>query len=688
MIKNQLALNSADTQVRHNIKLDLKKNAIVDEGDGVILFPNRLVITDNTEQFNGTKYDIRSLDLSEYDGMLTANHTMEIQEVIGKTFGVEKDANQVTIQGIRFAIKDNALARYAYNMILGGFLTDFSIETIGPMPNEEGVYFDSQLVGLSLVVMGNNKSAKVNEVKQNSIDQAHGDGLDTTIVENLFNAKGGEENKMFKTIKNHRKFSVVVKYKNAAGDEVEITLNAGDTVDVSEDQADEIKAQINDADKPDPKDGDDNDSDDDGDDDDSDGAGENQIKTISNAVSNAIKPLTKKVDELEQKVFDNSATEPKFKGTQNANKSKQINNRIKSMGWRERHGAQINAAWDSLKSGSQVAAKELIDLNTFNLEQLQEKDIVPNVMTIADFGNFVISPELLSEIEGHRSNFTPLISATEWRETLSQQMAYLKRSGDIDMEEVEFCDDGADGNLKPISEYTADITTKDMNELAAVTPVCNAATRFLATDMISDVTAGYRNDYDRKRAQLVIALMQQAIDTTGNTVVYNTTSDVNALVSWIEAWTLMQEEIMGGTFIFNQRTYGELLRRAIAAGISGPLSGLFTTGDQPMIAGSPYIVVPNELLPTLNTAETKTFVVGGANVTISHAVFYVDLQTFTGRTSGGLQFDLSTEAAYEVSQTVKSAFQRNELVLRGSFFRNGAIRDEDKVSALGAPGVS
>jgi hypothetical protein len=64
------------------------------------------------------------------------------------------------------------------------------------------------------------------------------------------------------------------------------------------------------------------------------------------------------------------------------------------------------------------------------------------------------------------------------------------------------------------------------------------------------------------------------------------------------------------------------------------------------------------------------------------------MSTFSGRTSGGLNFDLSTEAAYEDGDAVKSAFQRNELVLRGSFFRGGIVRDEDKVVALGTEGQS
>jgi hypothetical protein len=106
------------------------------------------------------------------------------------------------------------------------------------------------------------------------------------------------------------------------------------------------------------------------------------------------------------------------------------------------------------------------------------------------------------------------------------------------------------------------------------------------------------------------------------------------------------------------------------------------------VFGHPYIVVPNDLMPSLNTSSTVTIQVDGENVVVNHAVFFADLSVFTGRTSGGLQYDLSTEAAYEENGTVKSAYQRNELVLRGSFFRGGAILDESKVAGLLANGVS
>lgn len=267
-------------------------------------------------------------------------------------------------------------------------------------------------------------------------------------------------------------------------------------------------------------------------------------------------------------------------------------------------------------------------------------------------------------------------------------MAWLNRSGDIDMEEVELCDDDAGGNLKPVSTYEASIRTSDLQELAAVTPVCNNATRFLAADMMGDIAAGYRNDYDRKRAQLIIARLQQAVNATGNKIPYDGTTDLTTLQSWIDCSTEASEEIMNGIFIFNNKSFGELKKRIVAGGISGPLSSIFLSGKVPLIDGQPFIVVPNELMPTLDTIETKSFTIEGAAVTIDQGVFFVDLSTISARTSGGLIYDLSTDASYEISQTVYSAFQRNELVVRGSFFRGAEVRDRSKVASMYAIGVS
>lgn len=675
---------------KHKSTFAIEENSFkANDATGVITFPKGLTITDDSEQWNGTRYDIKSLDVSQYKGQLTADHRDLLQNLIGKVSGVRKVRNRVVIDQIDFAVEDNALARYAYNMIIGGYLTDFSIETVGPWPDEDGIYHDSKLVGLSVVVAGNNKSATINQVAVNSINQCKEKGIDVSPLQNILKFPIDKENSisdnnvdMFVTVRNKRKFEVEVVYTNAAGDEVKTKLAPNATLDISEDQKNAVEKQINDADEPKAPEAPATPAPDAGGDK---PAGEGSSEeAITKAVQAAMKPLTDQITTLEQKVFDNSAGEPTFKKVNDA----KVSSELSAMDYRERHGKQINLAWDYLKGGNQEAIKKLNDINSFHLEALKKEGKVSNAVSLGDFGNFVISPELLTEIAGFRSNYQPLVSRLNYRDTLSLSMAWLARNGDIDMQSVEFCDDGADGNLKPISDYGATIKTKELEELAAVTPVCNAATRFLAADILGDVAAGYRTDFDRKRAQLFIARLQQAVNANGNTAVYSTTSDVNALKSWIGAVSTISEEVMNGTFILNNASRWEIISRALGSGISGDILGVVKSGDLSPLLGAPAIVVPNDLLPTLNTAQTKTFVVDGANVTINKAVFYVDLNNFTGRTSGGLSYDLSTEAAYEDGEVVKSAFQRNELVLRGSFFRGGAILNEDQVAALGAPGVS
>lgn len=681
--------NEAKKNGTQLVKRQLNNSSFVDEGEGLITFPNGLTITDDSKQFDGTSYDISTMTLDEFSGKLTADHEDGIQKVLGTVNGIRKVGNKVTIQSIQFAVKEHALAVYAYNMLKGKYLTDFSTETMGPWPDPDGIFYNASVVGLSLVVYGNNKSAAINKLALNSVEEAKKIGLDTTLFEKNYvcyeptpsveqkNKK--EETQMKRKIKNSRGFNVVVKFKNDAGVEETVTVKHGETVEVPLEQGDAVQSQVDEATEPKVE---------------KEPAKQEPAKSedVGKAVENALAPLLKKVNDLEQKVFDNSAQEPQFHkvNAQADRVSTGVSKELTGMNYRERHGLQINAAWEMLKDHNQKSGDKLRTINQFHLEKLQEKGIVTNSVTLGDFGNFVISPELLTEMEGFRSNFNPLISKLNFRETLSLQMAWLKRSGDINMSEVEMCDDGANGNLKPISEYGAEIATSNLHELAAVTPVCNAATRFLAADLLGDVAAGYRNDFDRKRAQLFIARLQQAVNSTGNTSSYATTSALAALQSFITLASTMQENVMGGYYIMSQKSYWELVRMEMAAGISTD-SGfrIFTTGDAgPLLLGVPYIIVPNELLPTLNSAETRSFVVEGVTVTINQAVFYVDLNTFSGRTSGGLNYDLSTEAAYEENSIVKSAFQRNELVLRGSFFRGGAIRDEDKVTGLGSRGVS
>lgn len=689
------------------IGVHVEKNAFVDGGNGLITFPAGQVITDGSKQRNGTIYDIASMDLSEYRGQVTADHEDEIESVIGKALGLAKVANAVTISGIQFAVKENALGRLTYDLLIGGYPLDLSIETYGPWPDDsDDTYYNAKLIGLSVVVVGNNRSAAINEagIKQlvhNSLAQAKKDGLDVSEAERLINKaqesdksdpKAGvqeeqpnKEQNMFKTIKNNRGFAVTIAYKNAASEDLKVELADGASVDVSEDQFAAVETQINSAQAPQAA-----------------ALTKDDLKgflgEVKELVENTVKPIAEKVEAIEQNTFDNKAKAPEFKKADNGAASNGIldeDKEMAAMGWQERGNRQIQSAWDMLKSHDSEAAQKLRRLNAYNLKQLKEQKIVTNSLSLSDLGNFVISPELLSEIQGIRTNYAPLVNATNWKETLSTQMAWLARSGDIDMQPVEFLDNDATdtypgGNLKPISTYTTNLRTANLEELAAVTPVMNSATRFLAADILSDVAAGYRNDYDRKRAQLIIARLQQAVTDNGNSVAYNVPNNVTGIEDFLDVWTKIGEKTPNGTYILGTSSFSEVMKRALSAGPNGPLAGIFTTGKDsvPLLFNRPYIVVSDDLLPALNTTATKSFTVNGTAVSITNGVFYLDLSNFTGRTSGGLSYDLSMEAAYEDNGTVKSAFQRNELVLRGSFFRGGAILDENQVSALSNVGVS
>lgn len=674
------------------VNLQIDKNTIRDEGNGKIRFSKPVTITDNNPQWNGTQYDISSLDIAGYRGKLTADHKDSIESILGNVIGVKKVANKrVTIDGIEFAVEKSALARFAHGMMMDGWLTDLSIETIGPYPDDNGVYHDAKLVGLSMVVVGNNKQAYINQLALNTIKSCEAEGIDASAIKELAkypidntNSISDNDLDMLIRVVNTKSFDITVTFKNDKGEAQTKTLKANEFVDVLEAEANGVTKQITDAVEP-KKD---------------DTAKQTQTVTIDaagvgeivkSAIADATKPLLDKVADLEKQVFDNNVKEPVFT---KADAPKTVNTQtvkdLDTYGYRERAAMQINLAWEALQNKNQESARKLKTINEYHLEKLKEAKKVDNAITIADFGSFVISPELLSEIEGFRSDFKPLISKLNFRETLSTKMAWLSRNGDIDMTEVAFCDDGSNGNLKPVKEYDALYNETNLQELAAVTPVCNAATRFLAVDLISDIAEGYRTDYDRKKSQLFIARLQQAVDNTGLTRAYIGTTDTRALQAFIDVASLMQENVMGGYYILSQKSYWELMRRQTGAGINTETGfKLFTTGDAgPLFLGSPYIIVPNELLPTWNTSETRSFVVDGVTVTINQAIFFVDISTFSGRTSGGLNYDFSTEAAYEVGGVVKSAYQRNELVVRGSFFRGGAVRNEDKVVGLAAAGLS
>ena len=395
-------------------------------------------------------------------------------------------------------------------------------------------------------------------------------------------------------------------------------------------------------------------------------------------------------EQIKNEILDAQVEAPKVEETEEAVEEPEV-----EKNWRKRYNDQIAAAWNAYRLHSIDAAQKLAKINRYNFEDKQAKMVKNDdddieVMTIETADDFVLPYEVDRMIHGKRTNYSPLLNAVEYQTTDRLTFAYATRIGDIDMQNVALCDDGEDGNLKPISTYELKKGVAQMEEMAAVTPICDNATKYLAVDILADVAAGYRNDYDRKLAQLVVIRMQQAVNATGNTVEMEGETSIEKLVEFIKATTKVSDDVVNGKFVFNAKTKAQLVEYLFSAAAGGELGkDVITTGEFPTIFGYPYVVVPNDLMPTLGEGDTKSFKATNnetgnlETVTISSPVFYGDLDEFRGKVSGGLKYDVSAEAAYEIGDgTVRSAWQRNELVLRGSFLRGGYIANQAAFAGL------
>jgi hypothetical protein len=231
--------------------LHIDKNAIVDSGDGLLEFTNGLVITDGSEQKNGTRYDIPSMDLTEYHGQVTADHIDSVHTLIGRVVGLVKQTNRVVISGIQFAVKENPTARLAYDLMRAGYLKAVSIETYGEPPDENGVFKNAKLVGLSTVIVGNNNSAVVNELALNSMAESRKAGLDTADLEKVFKVETPD---------------IPIKSENAR----ETDKTVADTTDKTEDKKPEVKNE----------------------------APAFDMNALATMLDEKIKPITDKVDEI------------------------------------------------------------------------------------------------------------------------------------------------------------------------------------------------------------------------------------------------------------------------------------------------------------------------------------------------------------------------------------------------------
>lgn len=707
-------------KIKNQLQVSVSNSGYVDEGDGLVSFPDGLTITDDSVMRSGTRYEIKSLDIKNYPGQLTADHRDSLGTLIGKVNNVVKKGNRIFVKSIQYAVKENPYARLAYDLLVGGFSNSFSIETVGPWADEEDRMFKNhELVGLSQVVVPNNYNAKVNqfnEIVQNSLERSQQDGLDITGVEDkiyssveFVSSEVVEEESMKKKqeldASEVEKTPEVETVEETKVEETEATKAEApaekEEAKVEEVEAQEAEAEAEEAPEVEEAEKEENSAVVEAE---AEEAEEETVEVekeenknkekvemtaeqIAEIVANALKPVTEELaaaKELAQNAFDVKAEEPKFTEVEEEKQE----NAYDSMTGEELFARQLNAAVAAERLGSVEAGQTLREINARNLQALKEEKIVNNAVTLEDLGNFVIGPELFNEVQGVRTDYTAIIEATMWKETNSLEFAWLTRQSDIDMTNVAIgalgdvpSPDTTDNRLKPVSTPGYGAHTGKLEEMAAVTPISINVIKFAAADILSDVAEGYRNDYDRKRAQLVIARMQMAVDNTGNKQVFD-------ISEGLDGWALVVAGISDatsvGTLVFNSKTLAALKSQAIKSQNAAVLTEI-ASGS---ILGTPFLVVPNDLMPSLNTADTKTFKVHGADVTIDQAVFYGDLRSFTGRTSGGLKYDVDGSASYEIGGTVYSAYQRNEIVLRGSFFRGGVIKDEDVIASIPAVAIS
>lgn len=666
---------------KHTTGLSLEKNAFVDKGDGRIEFPQGMVIIDSADLRNGYKYDMESMDISEYQGQVTADHDDKIEKLIAGVEGVEKQGNRVIVRAINYLINESALGRLAYDLAKNPKVpTNFSVETYGPWPDSsDDTYYKAKLIGLSQVVVGNSKSAVLNSLIKNSLEESEKAGLDiedlkplidetedtNTEKENNTNKQEKEQKQMFKTVKNSRDFAVEVRYKNAAEEFVTTEVKAGQSIDVAEDQAAGVEAQIN-------------------------GATEkvDVNALIEKARQEAKEEMDKAINDLKKEVANAAVTAPAFEVKDSKVVVKTGQSAYTDMSWEERTVAQVEA----VRTKNYAVVNEL---NALHKTQMEAEGKARHALDFDAYGNFVTAPELLTEIERDSDEFEAFADSVNWVATNSLKTGWLESDGGIILRSVDMCEDEEDlnGNLKPLQDYTSTPREVNLSEYASVSVVCSAATQFLAVDLLADAARVYREAYNRKRAELIIAALQAAVNATGQKAAYVQTPAIKGITSLISAWNAVKRSSSNGTWIFNSDTETVLLQYAIEAGTQEPFQ-LFTKSPDGALTflGRPYIVVSNEIMPAV-TGGTVTFEVAGANVTITEGVFYADLTKVLARVGvGGFNYDLNTGAAYEVgsgqNRQVYSSYQRDQLLLRGYTYAVAGVRRNRAVGSITAATAS
>lgn len=646
----------------------LDSGKITDNGNGNLTFNNGLVLNSGQPMRDGLRYDIESLDLDDYNGKLFASHEYDnLSSMLGVLEGIEKRDGQLVANGVQFAMS-NPQGELAYEMTKEGFIDEVSIGTMGFPANEEGVYENHSVYETSLVLVPNDPRAVVNS----PLMVAVANGMDISpfmdtqkAPEKVTNNSKDKEKTVTKdkTVKNDAPV-------DAPAEEAPATP-AVDTPSVEE--------QVN-------------------------SAVEKALSKFAETIeaSTHAGPTVERTTDVAPSVVSTRKTDE-----------------IKNMTDNDRLREQIIIT--SKRQITSADADKLQAINEFHVEQTLKSDKIDDMFkqsigggggrflnnphTTTDELSGIVAPatvvegmyDVVTAYDGINSMFgyTPTSSVLHEYKFLSakMQLAWLASKED----------DGADGNLKPLTGTDIGKQIRQMEEYAGVAIFSDYSLQSGTVNLVAELARKARESEARVLAELTIGTIESAIETRvagatvdGFVVAADAAGSVaNALTAATEkekAQSLVDYvntnngDLVNGVMIMSKHSAGTLrVQLGLTANQALDRGEL---GEDPVLSrifGHTVITVPNDLMPLINSGATTTVGTPTGNVTVDHSVFFLERENWDGKQfMGGSQFDSSDTAAYEIGGNTKSAFMRDETVVRVYGYAAAHVKDFRYVTGLQA----
>lgn len=707
---------------------------------GIVKFPGGLVIADGSKMRSGLQYDIESLDIDNFDGTLTADHNdKEITHLIGRVHGLRKVGQKLVVDAIEYAINANPLARVVHDLTVQGFSKGFSIGTIKAKLSQDGKLHNGELFGLSQVILPDNYNtyataiassfkdgqavalkmsdegsalenlnaaqddtnpqvaSSANELLQELTSSM--DVKDTTLmakdiapvpeaeVEPILSAAEtpapidpaadpqdpvdeSQVEEIDSTQQAIEKLqSDVTDIQNDAAEKDEAMLNMAASITTVTEEVEEVKADLEEIKNPDaePELEDESEAEpiDESESDIIESAA--PIETITPTVEG---PLTHNMTREEVLAIVAEAqvreAEPAFAPAPVA----------ASGNYRDKLTHQFGLAVKATRDLDVAAYAELREINKTNYDAQLEAGKITSSLKLEDMGNFVVAPEVIEEVQRKQTNYSDFVNTITWKDGSSLKLTWLNGDDEIDMVHVEtgaYNSEVSDSDLqKPNQEVNYSVGEAELEEVAKTTGISLNTLKYAAVDILGDITRLFGVDYDRKRAQLLVVRFQEAVTATGQETAWDPSAGLESLE------LAVADVVEGpGYLVMTTKSHAKLKAAAIAEQAPEIYAGLKNKD----FSGTPIVTVSSDILPTIGTAETKTFAVWGVNKTVTAPVFFYDPEAVAASATA-LEFDVDGRASYTSHGVLRSAFENNEVAIRGSFLRAAAVTIPTAVSAI------